>query len=797
MRSPKRVDIMLMLPVVAVILTHVFYHVGGGFICSSDGKARKFLPGAGRIYPHWWKWRATTRNMGEDGFWVVGTIGALKALAFVYDVLTYPVYLILQRPWVKKSLSAREKARVIHSDDGSITYRTNLEPGPLHVTLVRSGIDTMSKMFHFAAKLHSNKPCLGTRQILSDDDEKQPNGRIFKKLLSTIFVFYKTVIESCFVDPTNSLFQYTLGDYTWKTFTEAEEEAASFGRGLRVLGQEPGMNMIIFAETREEWMVAAHGCFKQNIPLVTIYATLGEDAIIHGINETEGTIVVTSHDLLPKFKNILAHTPKVKTLIYMEDQLKRTETDGYQEGVRIISFSQVIKDGKSTKIEEVPPSATDTAIIMYTSGSTGMPKGVLITHRNMIATLKAFSDSVDICPDDIFLGFLPLAHVFELLTESVCFLCGVSIGYSTPLTMIDTSSKIKKGSKGDATVLKPTILNSVPLILDRISKGIGDKVSKSSDFQKAVFRFAYDYRKMWMRRGFDTPLLNRFVFGKTRQLLGGRVRLVLAGGAPLSPDTHELIKVCVCVKLTTGYGLTETCSLATVLDRHDMSTGRVGGPTTMNDIRLVDWNDGNYRVTDKPYPRGEILIGGENVSPGYYKLPDKSSEDFFEADGKQWFKSGDIGELHPDGVIKIIDRKKDLVKLQLGEYVSLGKVETEMKTCPVVENICVYGDPTKQYTVALVVPNAVPLSEIAAKIGLTGLAFEELCVNPAVEKAVLKELAEHGNKSKLQRFEIPAAIKLCSEVWSPDMGLVTAAFKLKRKVIQDRYQHEINRMYAS
>nr|CAD7255978.1 unnamed protein product [Timema shepardi] len=659
------------------------------------------------------------RNMGADGFWVVGTIGALKALAFVYDVLTYPVYLILQRPWVKKSLSAREKARVIHSDDDSITYRTNLEPGPLHVTLVRSGIDTMNKMFHFVAKLHSNKPCLGTRQILSDDDEKQPNGRIFKK--------------------------YTLGDYTWKTFEEVEEEAASFGRGLRILGQEPGMNMVIFAETRAEWMVAAHGCFKQNIPLVTIYATLGEEAIIHGINETEGTIVVTSHDLVPKFKNILPHTPKVKTLIYMEDQLKKTETDGYKEGVRIISFSQVLKDGKSSKIEEVPPSATDTAIIMYTSGSTGMPKGVQITHRNMIATLKAFSDSVDICPDDIFLGFLPLAHVFELLTESVCFLCGVSIGYSTPLTMIDTSSKIKKGSKGDATVLKPTIINSVP----------------------------------------------------TRQLLGGRVRLALAGGAPLSPDTHELIKVCLCVELIPGYGLTETCSLATVLDRHDMSTGRVGGPTTMNDIRLVDWNDGNYRVTDKPYPRGEILIGGENVSPGYYKLPDKSSEDFFQADGKQWFKSGDIGELHPDGVIKIIDRKKDLVKLQLGEYVSLGKVEAEMKTCPVVENICVYGDPTKQYTVALVVPNAVPLSEIAAKVGLTGLTFEELCVNPAVEKAVLKELAEHGNKSKLQRFEIPAAIKLCSEVWSPDMGLVTAAFKLKRKVIQDRYQHEINRMYAS
>lgn len=143
------------------------------------------------------------------------------------------------------------------------------------------------------------------------------------------------------------------------------------------------------------------------------------------------------------------------------------------------------------------------------------------------------------------------------------------------------------------------------------------------------------------------------------------------------------------------------------------------------------------------------------------------------------------------------DRKKDLVKLQLGEYVSLGKVETELKTCPLVENICIYGDPTKHYTVALVVPNPSQLSKLGDKLNLGPLSFEQLCVNPKVEKEVLKELEIHGKKSKLEKFEIPAAVKLCMEVWSPDNGLATAAFKLKRKDIQDRYQHEINRMYAS
>lgn len=145
----------------------------------------------------------------------------------------------------------------------------------------------------------------------------------------------------------------------------------------------------------------------------------------------------------------------------------------------------------------------------------------------------------------------------------------------------------------------------------------------------------------------------------------------------------------------------------------------------------------------------------------------------------------------------LVDRKKDLVKLQAGEYVSLGKVESELKTCPLVENICVYGDPTKQFTVALVVPNPKHLEELAARQGISTTDFEELCASPVMEKAVIKEIAEHAKKCKLEKFEVPAAVTLCKEVWSPDMGLVTAAFKLKRKDIQERYKNEINRMYAS
>lgn len=397
---------------------------------------------------------------------------------------------------------------------------------------------------------------------------------------------------------------------------------------------------------------------------------------------------------------------------------------------------------------------------MYTSGSTGVPKGVILSHANLVATMKAFSDVVTIYEDDVLLGFLPLAHVFELLAESVCLLCGVPIGYSTPLTMIDSSSKIKKGTKGDATVLHPTCMTAVPLILDRISKGIQEKVSKGNAIQRVLFKFAYEYKIAWLRRGYTTPILDRVVFGKVRALLGGRMRLVLTGGAPLSPDTHEQVRACLCVTVVQGYGLTESTSCATVMDLQDLELGRVGHPTTVCDIRLVDWEEGNYRITDKPYPRGEILIGGDNISDGYYKLPDKTRDDFFEEDGKRWFRTGDIGEIHHDGVVKIIDRKKDLVKLQAGEYVSLGKVEAELKTCPIVDNICVYGDSSKQYTVALVVPNQRQLEELALKEGMpAALEFEELCTSPQVERAVVKELIEHGKKCEYSTFEIAMSRK--------------------------------------
>lgn len=213
-----------------------------------------------------------------------------------------------------------------------------------------------------------------------------------------------------------------------------------------------------------------------------------------------------------------------------------------------------------------------------------------------------------------------------------------------------------RGCQGDANVLQPSVMTIVPLILDRISKTIDEKLNKATPMQKAVFDVAYRYKIRKLRRGFSTPILDHFIFKKMARVMGGRLRVMLSGGAPLSPETHDKIRVVLCCVVAQGYGLTETTAGATITSVRDTSTGRVGAPSALVDIKLVNWEEGNYRVTNKPYPQGEVVVGGETVSPGYYKLPGKTAEDFYDEDDKRWFRTGDIGEMHPDGVLKIIGR---------------------------------------------------------------------------------------------------------------------------------------------
>jgi len=698
----------------------------------------------------------------------------IRVFICMCDILTLPIYLIVQKPWqkraeVKKGANWHEITQ--NENYVGVVQETSTDNQVYRDLILKNNVDTVDKVWNNAVKLYDKKLCLGTRKILGEEEEKQCNGKVFKKL--------------------------NLGEYQWMNYREAHEISTQFGCGLRKLGQQPRMPIAIYAETKAEWMMSALGAFSQSIIVSTLYTNLGDEAVCHGINDANVSVIITSHALLPKFKTMLNSCPNVKHIIVIEDQIAKTPTDDFKEKVEVVSFYDVVQMGRENPCDTNPPEADDLAIIMYTSGSTGVPKGVMISHKNLVATsttilfLRRFDNK-----QDMYIAYLPLAHVLELLSECTMLLLGVPIGYSSPNTMTNLSTAIKSGQQGDAVLLRPTIMCTVPLILDRIYKNISEGVNKKGNVFRKVFDFSYNYKLWWNKWGIGTPVFDRLLFNKLKLILGGRMDLMIVGGAPLASKTQEYVRTCLGARLVQGYTMTETTCSGTCQIPGDLTLGNVGGPMAGMEVRLIDWEEGNYKITDQPYPRGEMVVGGDPVTRGYYNNPEKTEEDFFFENGKQFFRSGDIGELREDGTFRLIDRKKDLVKLQLGEYVSLGKVEAQMKTNPLVDNICVYADSFRSNTIAFIVPIKEALESLAKNYINYEASYEDICNDPGVVQEVLKNLSAHGKNNGLEKFEIPTEIQLCPDIWMPDSGLVTAAFKLKRKAIQDAFQSSIDQMYG-
>ncbi|EGV92075.1 Long-chain-fatty-acid--CoA ligase 4 [Cricetulus griseus] len=286
-------------------------------------------------------------------------------------------------------------------------------------------------------------------------------------------------------------------------------------------------------------MIAAQTCFKYNFPLVTLYATLGKEAVVHGLNESEASYLITSVELLEsKLKAALLDISCVKHIYVDNKTINKAE---YPDGFEIHNMQSVEELGSKPENSSIPPNRptpSDMAIVMYT---TGRPKGVMIHHSNLIAGITGQCERIPgLGPKDTYIGYLPLAHMLELTAEISYFTYGCRIGYSSPLTLSDQSSKIKKGSKGDCTVLKPTLMAAVPEIMDRIYKNVMSKVQEMNYIQKSLFKIGYDYKLEQIKKGYDASLCNLLLFKKVKALLGGNVRMMLSGGTPLSPQTQEL-----------------------------------------------------------------------------------------------------------------------------------------------------------------------------------------------------------------------------------------------------------------
>lgn len=657
--------------------------------------------------------------------------------------------------------------------------------------------DNIYNEFAKSVYKYANFNTLGVRELFSIDDDIQPNGKIFKKL--------------------------SLGSYKWTTYEMVLKRVNNLSNGLLKIGLKSNDSIMLFAETRPEWLISALACFRVKAPVVTLYSTLGIDALAYGINQTNASMLLTSGDQLPKIQKILTKVKCITHIVVIGDKFNEKSIANFRkqnsDRLTVYTTSELETIGLEANVHELiysKPGKDDIAVIMYTSGSTGNPKGVMISHLNLITSLKTVIKRLGTIKleKDIYIAYLPLAHVLELCCELGCLLNGIRVAYSSPQTIADNSTAIKKGQKGDLRVLKPTIMAAVPVVLERLSKTVYEKLSTTSWLKQLFFQHAYKQKLLYYRYGYSTPLLDRVLFKRINNaVVGGKLRLLVCGGALLSREVHEFAQVCLSPVMQ-AYGLTETCSSALSQLPNQTDTGTVGSVIPCSEIRLVDWPEAGYRCTDKPNPRGEIYIGGNNVAVGYYNMPEKTASEFIHINGVRYFKTGDIGEMLANGNMKIIDRKKDLVKLSGGEYVALNKVESILKLLTFIDNCCVIAQSGKSECICLICPNNKKLVEYLSgndqakrsSIEQRLVRFKTINEKVIELKQILDEdpdtvsllhskVLEHCLKQGLEKFETPKKLIFVKEIWTPDTGLVTDSLKLKRREIQSFYMSEISSVY--
>ena len=599
---------------------------------------------------------------------------------------------------------------------------------------------------------------------------------------------------------------YEMSPYKMMTYQELIWVMHDMGRGLAKIGIKPNgeHKFHIFASTSHKWMKIFLGCISQGIPVVTAYDTLGESGLIHSMVETESAAIFTDNQLLAKMIVPLQSAKDIKFLIHNEPidpndrrqngKLYKAAKDAINKirevrpDIKIYSFEEVVKIGKKSKDEVKlhPPEPKDLACIMYTSGSISAPKGVVLTHYNIVSGIAGVGHNVFgwIGSTDRVLSFLPLAHIFELVFEFEAFYWNGILGYGSVKTLTNTSTR---NCKGDLVEFKPTIMIGVAAVWETVRKAILEKISDLTPVLQKIFWSAYSMKEKSVP---CTGFLSRMVFKKVRQATGGHLKYIMNGGSAISIDAQKFFSIVLCPMII-GYGLTETVANACVLEPDHFEYGIVGDLVGSVTAKLMDVKDLGYYAKKN---QGELLLKGAPVCSEYYKNPIETAVSF-TYDG--WFRTGDIVEWTPKGQLKIIDRRKNLVKTLNGEYIALEKLESVYRSNSYVKNICVYADESRVKPVGIVVPNPGPLSKFAVKLRIMkkGEDIENYIHEKALRNAVFKEMIATAKSQGLVGIELLCGIVFFDEEWTPENGFVTSAQKLKRREILAAVKSEVERVY--
>ncbi|KAL5018655.1 hypothetical protein ScPMuIL_004377 [Solemya velum] len=567
-------------------------------------------------------------------------------------------------------------------------------------------------------------------------------------------------------------------EYEWMSYQQVFDRSQAFGSGLiqEGLTAENTTFLGIYSINRPEFSIAMEACAMFSMVVIPLYDTLGADACKFIIDRSNLSHVVCDTSkkamlLLDKASSM----PSLKCLIIMDEISGHLKTTAAKHNIQLLQFSEV-----------EPPKPSDLAVICYTSGTTGDPKGAMLTHKNIIATISAVivttKTAVVLGPGDCHISYLPLAHVFEIGNQTYMLMLGVRIGFyqGDPRKLPD-----------DMQALKPTVFCTVPRLLnriyDKVLMGVKDSWIKSTMLEWGMAAKEKEIERLVIRKD---SLWDKLVFGKIQNLLGGSIRIVLTGSAPLEGRVLNFVRSALGCVIIEGYGQTESGAGLSMNLPGETIPGHVGVPLSSNRVKLIDVPDMEYRAVNG---QGEICCKGPNVFIGYFKDPEKTKE---AIDENGWLHTGDIGEWLPNGGLRIIDRKKNIFKLAQGEYVAPEKIENVYMRSKYVAQAYVDGDSLKHYLLGVIIPDEEYLQKWSEEQNNSPGNMKSWCSNQTIKDLILKDILKTGSEKGLKSFEQVKDIHLHSELFSVENSLLTPTFKNKRPYLKKYFLPQFDEMYA-
>jgi long-chain acyl-CoA synthetase len=553
---------------------------------------------------------------------------------------------------------------------------------------------------------------------------------------------------------------------TWQVISSRQfyGYVITLARTLKQWGIQKGDRVAILAENRPEWMIADFACVTSGIVDVPIYATLTSEQTLYLLQNSRARVIfVSTLEQLRKVQSIQAKTALEKIVVM--DDLGEINT---------IPMWSVIGDAlveRNQQFDEQAHAITphDLATLIYTSGTTGTSKGVMLSHGNLTSCALMASKQAEWEPNDVYLSFLPLSHVTARHVDYVCYLDGCTIVYCAVFDQLP--QMLQEG--------KPTIIVAVPRVYEKVRQEAERRAGQG--LKRKIFDWALHVGQKHQQEISDgkTPtslswkLADKLVYSKIRHGFGGRSRAYFSGGAPLGKDMAEWF-CSMSIPIMEGYGLTETSPTLAVNRPGAFKIGSVGKVNEGLQLKIAE--------------DGEILVKGPTVFKGYWEMPEETKAAF--ADG--WFKTGDIGELDIDGFLHITDRKKDLIKTSGGKFIAPQPIENALKANVLIAQAAVIGDKRK-YASVIISPHFPLLEDWARANGVTFSSHQEL-VGADKVRDLYKGIVEDLNK-KLAHFETIKKIIVVPDEFTVATGEITPTLKLKRRVIEAKYQQQIDQLY--